>query len=296
MKIKTLFIPVLVASFSFMNSAFAQQVKIMTVMRGDDTVTVFADTLNDVNKNPAAVFFDDDFRDLMIDIDSFLQANMMNMEDMMKALPFQTDSLSKMMGMFASDPDDDLFNNAMLSDSLLKEMMDVDMQINIDTLEDGRTVKKIVVIGGDEGDSHKIIKNGNQYIIVSGSDDEREPEFEPEDIVAPVPASDLHLLKKAGFSANLLTSEPLEFKQKNINIEHKETNDTDILEFELKATLPSKDKTTVTLIDKNSSRTDEENFKNTEKINIKYKLDEASAPYYLLIVQNKKLWSRKLDF
>ena len=302
MKTRVVFMTVIITCLMFTASAFAQ-VKVMTVIQDDDSVTVFVDTLNNANRNPAAVFFDDELSEMPFDIDSILQVNAMNIEEMMKTLPYQIDSLDKKMGMFAFDFDDDLFNNAMPSDSMLKKMMDVNVQVNVDTLEDGSVVKKIIVLGDEADQHHKIIKKGKQYIIVSGDDDwdeegiaKGESEFEPEDIIVPVTTSDMHLLKKAGFSSNLLTSEPLEFKQENINIEREKTDDKDILEIELKATLPSKAKTTVSLIDKNGSETDEENFKNTEKINIKYKLDKASAPYYLLVVQDKKLWSRKLDF
>jgi hypothetical protein len=171
--------------------------------------------------------------------------------------------------------------------------INMDMKVEIDTLPDGTIVKNMVITGIGNGPGQKItISSDNSAaanILNKG-------EIAEDNVLSPIPVSDLHILKKAGFNTALFSEEPLEFYNENINIERIKTEKSDILEIGLKADLPGKGKTTVTLVDKNGSKINQEKYKNREKINVKYKLDGISAPYYLVIEQNKKAWAKKIEF
>ena len=283
-----------IAVFMLFTAFTAQsQTKLIMIAQNDDSASVYVDTLN--NAQGYAFFFDDEFDNLQSKLDSFMYTQRSNIDSVMKVMAIKMDSLQQNISMFSFDMDDDFFNNMMPSDSAIAEMMNInmDMKVEIDTLPDGTIVKNMVITGIGNGPGQKItISSDNSAaanILNKGDNAE-------EDVLSPIPVSDLHILKKAGFNTALFSEEPLEFYNENINIERKKTEKSDILEIGLKADLPGKGKTTVTLVDKNGSKIDQEKYKNREKINVKYKLDGISAPYYLVIEQNKKAWAKKIEF
>lgn len=283
-----------IAVFMLFTAFTAQsQTKLIMIAQNDDSASVYVDTLN--NAQGYAFFFDDEFDNLQSKLDSFMYTQRSNIDSVMKVMAIKMDSLQQNISMFSFDMDDDFFNNMMPSDSAIAEMMNInmDMKVEIDTLPDGTIVKNMVITGIGNGPGQKItISSDNSAaanILNKG-------EIAEDNVLSPIPVSDLHILKKAGFNAALFSEEPLEFYNENINIERKKTEKSDILEIGLKADLPGKGKTTVTLVDKNGSKIDQEKYKNREKINVKYKLDGISAPYYLVIEQNKKAWAKKIEF
>lgn len=272
------------------------QSKVVMITQNDDSTSVFVDTLNN-NASEYAFFFDEDFDNIHSKLDSFMHVQRSNIDSVMKVMAIKLDSMQQNISMFSFDIGDDFFNNMIPSDSVVNNMMNVnmDMKIEVDTLADGTVVKNIVVTGfGDNSANDQKVtistNSPNSAIVLNGSEDDEN------DVLSAIPVSDLHILKKAGFSASLFSEEPLEFKDENVNIERKNTDKSDILEIEFKADLPSKGKATVTLIDKNGSKVDEEKYKNTHNINVKYKLDGESVPYYIIVQQNKKAWAKKIQF
>ncbi len=216
----------------------------------------------------------------------------------------------------------------------MKEMenSDMDMVVQIDTLDDGKIVKKVIITSSgetpeienlekhfivtstpdDDNEEHimvmsseDMVKNedGENVMVISSSDNDGEYVWHtknpsaPKETLTPVAISDIHILKKAGFSTKSLTSEPLELKDLDINIKREKTSDSDILNFSMDITMPEKDKTTtVTLIHGDNTAKEVKTFNGSDKISVKYSMNKASVPYYIVVLQDKKMWTRKIDF
>ncbi len=285
------------AGFFLSLTAFsaAAQAKVIMITENGDSTQVYVDSLN--NPKGYAFFFDDKIDELGKGIDSLMNIKRSNIDSIMRTMAIKFDSLQQKISWFSIDIDDDFFKNAFPSDSDLSKMMNInmDLKVNIDTLEDGKIVKSIVMSG--TGDESK-----EEHHIVISSDDGSNGKFiikgdEPEDeLLTDIPVSDLHILKKAGFSTAMFSEEPLMFKNENINVERKVSDKKDILDISIKADLPSKGKTTITLVDKNGKIVSEDKMKNSEKINEKFTLSGDSAPYFIIVVQGKKAWAKKVAF
>ncbi len=212
--------------------------------------------------------------------------------DSMKVMTIMSDSLQKSANTYTYtfSSDDVVSGNSEINE----------IKVQVDTLDDGKIVKEIIITSS--GDSSSAMHKGKRLMMIL--EDNIDDEFvwhtakasAPREVLSPVAISELHLLKKAGFSANALTSEPLEFKKLGINIEHEKTSDSDILKLNMNIALPEKEKVTVTLIDKIGTKIEEEEYRDTDKVKIKYKLNKDSAPYYIIVLQDKRIWSRKVDF
>ncbi len=297
MKTSRSFFGILILIASSMLPLSAQSKVIMITQNGDSLSRV-VDTLN--NSNGYAFFFNEDFSNVPGKIDSLLKTQRSNIDSVMRIMAIKLDSLQENISMFSFDMGDDFFNSMIPPDSIMNKMMNVnmDMKVEIDTLADGTVVKNMVITGFDNGTGKS---SGNNITIASGNGKEGDDivineDEDVADFLSPVPVSDLHILKKAGFSTDMFSSEPLEFKNENININRKETEKSDILELEVKADLQKKGKATVTLVNKDGKIVDQNKIRNSEKINIKYKLDNKSAPYFLVITMNKKAWAKKVEF
>ena len=272
------------------------QSKVIMITQDGDSASWVVDTLN--NPKGYAFFFDEDLTNVQEKIDSLMNTQRSNIDSVMRIMAIKLDSLQENVSMFSINMDNDFFKSMVPPDSVIDKMMNVnmDMKVEIDTLADGTVVKNVVVTGFNNGpgdsEDRLIISsddtNKGSFVIKSDEDDA--------DNLSPVPVSDLHILKKAGFSTDMFSSKPLEFKNENININRKKTDKTDEMEIDFKADLPVKGKAIVALIDKNGKTIDEKKFKNSDKINIKYKLDGESAPYYLVVTMNKKAWAKKVEF
>ncbi len=272
------------------------QSKVIMITQNGDSASMVVDTLN--NPKGFALFFDEDLTNVQGKIDSLMRTQRSNIDSVMRVMAIKLDSMKENISMFSINMDDEFFKSMIPPDSVINKMMNVnmDMKVEIDTLADGTVVKNVVVTGFNDGSGdsseHRLIISSDATkgsFVIKGDEDEA-------DNLSSVPVSDLHILKKAGFSTDMFSSEPLEFKNENININRKKTDKTDELDIDIKADLPEKGKSTVTLIDKNGKTVDSKKFKNSDKINIKYKLDSVSAPYYLVVTMNKKAWAKKVEF
>ncbi len=193
----------------------------------------------------------------------------------------------------------------------------MNMVVNIDTLEGGEIVKKITITSSSNapdtdyagerimimsvGDDAEVVQHGNHVMVMKGGDNEdmawhTKSHSTLKKTLNNVAVSDLHLLKKAGFSANTLSSDPLKLKTLNVNVERKKTSEADILNLSLDITMPEKDKTTVTLIDSNGVKKEEKSFKGSDKVSVKFEMNKDSAPYYVVVLQDKKVWTKKIEF
>jgi len=272
------------------------QTQVIMITKDGDSTKVFVDSLQKTN---SYAFFDDDIDNLQQKLDSFMSIKRSNIDSVMRVMAIKLDSLQQNISMFSFDMGDDFFKNIIPSDSDLNNMMNInmDMKVEIDTLADGSIVRNMVITGigngtGDEAGHSIIISSDDsgkgKYIIKSD-----EPE---EELMSDIPVSDLHILKKAGFSVAMFSEKPLIFNNENISIERKKTDKKDEIDISIKADLPSKGKTTITLVNKTGDVVDENKMKNSDKINVKYSLNVDSAPYYIVVVQNKKAWAKKVVF
>ncbi len=247
---------VLLFVFTAFFTATNAQTKTITIIQNNDSLSVITDTLNSVTESVITIVINGE--DVVLDV--------------------------------------------ITGDSAINDMVDANMNmvVRVDTLDDGKIVKKVMITSSD--DHPNVVHKSKRLMMISKGNNNEElvwhttPASAPKEVLGPVAISDLHILKKAGFSANALTSEPLEFKKQSVNVKRMKTSDSDVLEIDMKITLPEKEKVTVTLIDKNGVKTDEKIYKDTDTINVKYKMDKDSVPYYIIVLQDKKLWSRKVGF
>ena len=251
-----------------------------------------------------------------INIDSIIDSRIEDLDKAVKIITVITDSLEKTAKSYTySINSNDTVFKAVSGSIGIDAITDEDMNviINIDTLKDGKIVKKITISSsGDVPDAEQIVVmsagddaeviHGNHVMIMKGDDDNEEIIWHtknsstPKETLNTVPVADLYLLKKAGFSANTITSEPLELKSLNVNIERKKTSDTDILNLSLEMTMPENDKATVTLIDCNGAKKEEKSFKDSDKVSVKFEMNKKSTPYYIVVLQDKKVWTKKIEF
>lgn len=212
--------------------------------------------------------------------------------DSMKVMTIMSDSLQKTANTYTYTftTDDVVSGNSEINE----------IKVQVDTLDNGKIVKEIMITSSGDGSS--AMHKGKRIMMISEDNIDEDivwhtaKALAPKEVLSPIVISELHLLKKAGFSANELTSEPLEFKKLGVKIEREKTSDFDILKLNMNISLPEKEKVTVALIDKNGTKIEEEEYKEADKIKIKYKMDKDSAPYYIIVLQDKKMWSRKVDF
>ncbi len=88
----------------------------------------------------------------------------------------------------------------------------------------------------------------------------------------------------------------MELKTLNVNIKRKKTSEADILNLSLDITMPENDKATITLIDNNGVKKEEKSFKDSDKVSVEFEMNKKSAPYYVVVLQNKKVWTTKIEF
>ncbi len=262
------------------------QTKTITIIQNNDSMSVTIDTLTSVTKRVMTVVINEE------NLDSIIQGHTENINSVVKVMTIMSDSLQKFANVYtyAFSDGDDVMGNPEIDE----------IMVQIDTLDNGKVIKEVIITSS--GDNPSAMHKSKRLMMISeGNHDEKlmwhsAPASAPKKVLNSVAISELHLLKKAGFSANELTSEPLEFKKLGVNIEREKTSDSDILRLSMDIALPEKEKVTVTLIDKNGTRMEEEEYKDSDKIKIEYKMDKDSAPYYIIVLQDKKIWSRKVDF
>ncbi|NPA36152.1 MAG: hypothetical protein GXO47_04810 [Chlorobi bacterium] len=273
---------------SVFNNCFAQA-KVVTVIRNNDSINVFVDSLGSSVANPFALFFDDKDNDFGFDLDSMFMSAPSGLDSMMQIMTIMMDSVQNKLKTFTFNmPDQDLLMNMFPPDSVINNMMNIDMNMKVvtDTLPNGQVIQSVTIMQTGKGPV-VTAGTGNTNITLNNEDI-------ADEILSPVPLSDIHVLKKAGYSISSLTGEPLEFIKEDINVNKIVNDGKDLVEIEIEARLPEKGKVEIALIDKNGKKVQEQTNKNSDKVNVKYKLDDSLAPYYIVISQNKKIWSRKV--
>ena len=297
-------------------TVYAQtKTKTITIVQKGDSMNVTIDSLQTITENVITLVLNNE------NLDSIINSQVEDVNKIVKVMTVMSDTLqnSAKAYTYAFSSDGAVFDN--ISEvSEINELEDVDMNmvVHVDTLEDGKIIKKVTIISSgitpeaehagkrilvmSSGDGTEVVHPGKHVMIMSEGNDKEEFVWNaktpptPKELLNPVAISDLHLLKKAGFSANELTSKPIEFKSLNVNVEREKTSESDIINLSLSITLPEKDKATVTLIDRNGAKKEEKSYKDSAKIKVKFSMDKESAPYYIVVLQDKKVWTRKVEF
>ena len=253
-------------------------------------------------------------------MDGIINSRVEDVDKVIKVIAIVSDSLqnSTKTYTYTINSDDTEFE-VVSTGAVAKEITEdnMNMVINIDTLEGGEIVKKITITSSDDvpdtdcagkrimvmsaDDDAEVAHHGNHVMVMKGDNNENmawhtKSHSTLKKTLNSVSVSDLHLLKKAGFSANTLTSKPLELKTLNVNIERKKTSEADILNLSLDITMPENDKATITLIDNNGVKKEEKSFKDSDKVSVEFEMNKKSAPYYVVVLQNKKVWTKKIEF
>ncbi len=288
--------------------------KTITIVQNGDSKNITIDSLNTITEEVTTIVLNN------INLDSIINSRVEDVDKVIKLIAIVSDSLqnSTKTYTYTINSDDTEFE-VVSTGAVAKEITEdnMNMVINIDTLEGGEIVKKITITSSDDvpdtdcagkrimvmsaGDDAEVAHHGNHVMVMKGGDNENmvwhtKSHSTLKKTLNSVSVSDLHLLKKAGFSANTLTSKPLELKTLNVNIERKKTSEADILNLSLDITMPENDKATITLIDNNGVKKEEKSFKDSDKVSVEFEMNKKSAPYYVVVLQNKKVWTKKIEF
>ena len=290
------------------------QTKTVTIVQNGDSKSITVDSLEIITDEIITGVLKN------VNMDSLINSHVEDVDKIIKVVAIMSDSLQNSASTYTytTDSDDTVFE-VVSAGAVAKKIADdnMNMIVDIDTLEGGEIVKRITItsIGNtpdkdyagervmvmSTGDDAEVAHHGNHVLVMKGGDNEEmvwhtKSHSTHKKTLNTVPVSELHLLKKAGFSANTLTSEPLELNSLNVNVEREKTSESDILNLSLDITMPENDKATVTLIDKNGTKKEEKSFKDSDKINVEFEMNKESAPYYIVVLQDKKVWTKKIEF
>jgi hypothetical protein len=291
------------------------QTKTITIVQNGGSKSITIDSLNTITEEVTTIVLNN------INMDSIINSRVEDVDKVIKVITIVSDTLQNSVKTYtyAINSDDTEFE-VVSAGAGVKKITDNDMNVvvNIDTLEGGEIVKKITITSSSDipdtdytgerimvmsaGDEAEVAHHGNYVTVMKDGDNNEgmvwhtKSHSSHKKTLNSVAVSDLHLLKKAGFSANTLTSEPLELKTLNVNVEREKTSDAVILNLSLDITMPENDKATVTLIDKNGTKKEEKSFKDSDKINVEFEMNKESAPYYIVVLQDKKVWTKKIVF
>lgn len=217
------------------------------------------------------------------------------------------------------------FNQEIELDSLLNNTIkDLDVQVyNDSTVENGKTIitKKVIIIGyknsqdntnpavvkslNDKGDKEIIayhhkqaveqegkqirIEKGDREIKRKGSDNNN-MHFQE------ITLKDAELLVKAGISPKLIVSPALSPVNTQVNIEVKEEYSKKLKEVTVSLDFNDEKSMEVLLLDKDGNIiSSEKNKKASHSYSKVIEVREGLAPYYFLVIRDKKLFGRKLN-
>jgi hypothetical protein len=182
------------------------------------------------------------------------------------------------------------------------EHQNMTIETIIDSLENGKVITKKIMIKKDDEGSPACKKSIKYHIYTDGDKHDayvysngHGVKHMSHQLLNPIELNDLQVLKKAGISDHTITGEPLKVKTNQMKVMRKKTEETDELELKMKVELENASKATVRLINEDGIVLEENEFQ-TGETNVNYKLDKTKGPFFLVVLQNNRMWGKKITF